>query len=67
MKTNKQRLSFHSPKESQLRVVLGQQNFNMTNPNTRSFGVAQYIFPKQFSVFNPTLHDIGNYYWRHKQ
>ncbi|KAK2899792.1 hepatocyte growth factor activator [Channa argus] len=49
---------FRNPQKSQLRVVLGQQNFNVTSPNTRTFGVAEYIFPKQFSVFNPTLHDI---------
>lgn len=50
-----------SPLKSQLRVVLGQQNFNVTGPNTRTFGVEEYIFPKEFSVFNPTLHDIGNH------
>ncbi|XP_067437088.1 hepatocyte growth factor activator isoform X1 [Thunnus thynnus] len=49
---------FRNPLKSQLRVVLGQQNFNTTSPNTRTFGVEKYIFPKQFSVFNPTLHDI---------
>ncbi|XP_008296633.1 hepatocyte growth factor activator [Stegastes partitus] len=49
---------FRNPLRSQIRVVLGQQNFNVTGPNTRTFGVEEYIFPKQFSVFNPTLHDI---------
>ncbi|XP_075968474.1 hepatocyte growth factor activator serine protease [Anarhichas minor] len=49
---------FRNPLKSQLRVVLGQQNVNVTGPNTRTFGVQDYIFPKQFSVFNPTLHDI---------
>ncbi|GAA6216291.1 hepatocyte growth factor activator isoform X1 [Lates japonicus] len=49
---------FRNPLRSQLRVVLGQQRFNVTDPNTRTFGVEEYIFPKQFSVFNPTLHDI---------
>ncbi|XP_039996358.1 hepatocyte growth factor activator isoform X3 [Xiphias gladius] len=49
---------FRNPLKSQLRVVLGQQSFNVTGPNTRTFGVEEYIFPKQFSVFNPTLHDI---------
>ncbi|KAK5848388.1 hypothetical protein PBY51_006007 [Eleginops maclovinus] len=49
---------FRNPLKSQLRVVLGQQRFNVTGPNTRTFGVQEYIFPKQFSVFNPTLHDI---------
>ncbi|XP_039678606.1 hepatocyte growth factor activator isoform X2 [Perca fluviatilis] len=49
---------FRNPLKSQLRVVLGQQKFNVTDHNTRTFGVEKYIFPKQFSVFNPTLHDI---------
>ncbi|KAM7377339.1 hypothetical protein PAMA_013907 [Pampus argenteus] len=49
---------FRNPLKSQLRVVLGQQNFNVTGPNTRTFGVEKYIFPDKFSVFNPTLHDI---------
>ncbi|XP_033992693.1 hepatocyte growth factor activator isoform X1 [Trematomus bernacchii] len=49
---------FRNPLKFQLRVVLGQQRFNVTGPNTRTFGVQEYIFPKQFSVFNPTLHDI---------
>nr|XP_046237153.1 hepatocyte growth factor activator isoform X3 [Scatophagus argus] len=49
---------FRNPLKSQLRVVLGQQHFNITGPNTRTFGVETYIFSKQFSVFNPTLHDI---------
>ncbi|KAF7665041.1 hypothetical protein LDENG_00157090 [Lucifuga dentata] len=49
---------FRSPLQSQIRVVLGQQNFNFSGPNTKTFGVEAYIFPKQFSVFNPTLHDI---------
>ncbi|XP_070710876.1 hepatocyte growth factor activator [Pempheris klunzingeri] len=49
---------FRNPLMSQLRVVLGQQTFNITSPDTKTFGVEKYIFPKQFSVFNPTLHDI---------
>ncbi|KAM9836423.1 hepatocyte growth factor activator [Aulostomus maculatus] len=49
---------FRNPLKSQLRVVLGQQHFNITSPNTKTFGVEEYIFPKQFSVFNPTVHDI---------
>lgn len=56
---------FLSPLMSQLRVVLGQQRFNVSGPNTRTFGVEKYFFPKQFSVFNPTLHDIGNPHWTH--
>lgn len=49
---------FRNPLKSQLRVVLGQQHFNVSGPNTKTFGVDQYIFPDKFSVFNPTLHDI---------
>ncbi|XP_077400438.1 hepatocyte growth factor activator serine protease [Vanacampus margaritifer] len=49
---------FRNPLRSQLRVVLGQHHFNVSGPDTRTFGVDKYIFPKQFSVFNPTLHDI---------
>ncbi|XP_046905082.1 hepatocyte growth factor activator isoform X2 [Hypomesus transpacificus] len=49
---------FRSPLVSKIRVVLGQQNFNVTSPNTRTFGVEKYIFPKKFSVFNPMLYDI---------
>ncbi|XP_057711499.1 hepatocyte growth factor activator isoform X2 [Corythoichthys intestinalis] len=47
-----------NPLLSQLRVVLGQHRFNVSGPDTRTFGVDKYIFPKHFSVFNPTLHDI---------
>ncbi|XP_012780118.2 hepatocyte growth factor activator serine protease isoform X2 [Maylandia zebra] len=49
---------FSNPLKSQIRVVLGQHSFNTTSPNTRTFGVEDYIFPRHFSVFNPTLHDI---------
>uniref|UniRef100_A0AAV2KSB6 trypsin n=1 Tax=Knipowitschia caucasica TaxID=637954 RepID=A0AAV2KSB6_KNICA len=49
---------FRNPLKSQLRVVLGQHRFNVTGPNTRVFGVEKYVFPKQFSVYDPTLHDI---------
>ncbi|XP_068612163.1 hepatocyte growth factor activator [Brachionichthys hirsutus] len=49
---------FRNPLKSQIRVVLGQQKFNETDSNSRTFGVEAYIFPKHFSVFNPTLHDI---------
>ncbi|XP_061769828.1 hepatocyte growth factor activator isoform X2 [Nerophis ophidion] len=49
---------FRNPLTSQLRVVLGQHHFNVSGRDTRTFGVDKYIFPKQFSVFNPTLHDI---------
>ncbi|XP_037532005.1 hepatocyte growth factor activator [Nematolebias whitei] len=49
---------FRNPLKSQIRVVLGQHHFNVTGPNTQTFAVENYIFPKQFIVFNPTLHDI---------
>ncbi|XP_034531996.1 hepatocyte growth factor activator isoform X2 [Notolabrus celidotus] len=49
---------FRNPLMSQIRVVLGQHHFNATGLNTRTFGVERYIFPRKFSVFNPTLHDI---------
>ncbi|CAF88878.1 unnamed protein product, partial [Tetraodon nigroviridis] len=47
-----------SPLLSQIRVVLGQQRFNVTDHNSKTFGVEKYVLPEQFSVFNPTLHDI---------
>ncbi|XP_015254540.1 PREDICTED: hepatocyte growth factor activator isoform X1 [Cyprinodon variegatus] len=46
------------PLASQLKVVLGQHHFNVTGPNTKEFEVEDYHYPKEFSVFNPTLHDI---------
>nr|XP_057922521.1 hepatocyte growth factor activator isoform X1 [Doryrhamphus excisus] len=49
---------FRNPLMSQLRVVLGQHHFNVSDGDTKTFGVEKYIFPKQFSMFNPTLHDI---------
>ncbi|XP_013874993.1 hepatocyte growth factor activator [Austrofundulus limnaeus] len=49
---------FRNPLRSQIRVVLGQHHFNVTGPNTQTFAVENYIFPNQFSVFNPTSHDI---------
>uniref|UniRef100_A0A672H7R1 trypsin n=1 Tax=Salarias fasciatus TaxID=181472 RepID=A0A672H7R1_SALFA len=49
---------FSNPLKSQIRVVLGQHLFNVTDSNSRTFGVEDYVFPRQFSVFNPTLHDI---------
>uniref|UniRef100_H3CKM3 trypsin n=1 Tax=Tetraodon nigroviridis TaxID=99883 RepID=H3CKM3_TETNG len=49
---------FRSPLLSQIRVVLGQQRFNVTDHNSKTFGVEKYVLPEQFSVFNPTLHDI---------
>ncbi|KAG9346956.1 hypothetical protein JZ751_005883, partial [Albula glossodonta] len=47
-----------SPLISSVRVVLGQHQFNDTGPNARSFGIEKYVFPDQYSVYNPTLHDI---------
>ncbi|CDQ68648.1 unnamed protein product [Oncorhynchus mykiss] len=49
---------FRSPLVSKIRVILGQNNFNVTTSDTKTFGVEKYIFPGRFSVFNPTLHDI---------
>ncbi|XP_020779681.1 hepatocyte growth factor activator isoform X2 [Boleophthalmus pectinirostris] len=49
---------FRNPLISQIRVVLGQHRFNVTDSNTKTFSVEKYIFPKKFSVFNPTVHDI---------
>ncbi|RVE60553.1 hypothetical protein OJAV_G00182070 [Oryzias javanicus] len=50
-----------SPLYHQVRVVLGQHYFNNTrSPSnySRTFEVEKIIYPKHFSVFNPTLHDI---------
>ncbi|KAM8880870.1 hepatocyte growth factor activator isoform 1-T2 [Synchiropus picturatus] len=49
---------FDNPFPSQLRVVLGQQNLNVTNSNSRTFRVAKYIFHKRFVVFDASHHDI---------
>lgn len=49
----------HSPLASQIRVVLGQHKFNVTGLTTKVFGVEDYVLPEQFTVFNPTQHDIG--------
>lgn len=54
-------VSVLSPLVSKIRVILGQHKFNVTTPDTKTFGVEKYIFPERFSVFNPTLHDIGKY------
>ncbi|XP_024144395.1 hepatocyte growth factor activator isoform X3 [Oryzias melastigma] len=50
-----------NPLYHQVRVVLGQHYFNNTRfPSnySRTFEVEKIIYPKHFSVFNPTLHDI---------
>ncbi|KAL4641496.1 hepatocyte growth factor activator isoform X1 [Arapaima gigas] len=47
-----------NPLVSQVRVVLGQHHFNDTGPNAKSHHIDKYIFPDQYSVFNPTVHDI---------
>ncbi|XP_063042892.1 hepatocyte growth factor activator-like [Engraulis encrasicolus] len=49
---------FRNPMESTIRVVLGQQIFNDTGPDTRTYGVEKYIFPPKYSQFHPTEHDI---------
>ncbi|CAL8385077.1 unnamed protein product [Arctogadus glacialis] len=48
----------NNPLISTIRVVLGQQNFNVSGPDSRTFGVDRYVPHEKFSVFNPTLHDI---------
>lgn len=49
---------FSNPLASQIRVVLGQHKFNVTGLTTKVFGVEDYVLPEQFTVFNPTQHDI---------
>ncbi|KAF2983104.1 hypothetical protein EK904_011154 [Melospiza melodia maxima] len=49
----------HSPLKSTIRVVLGQQIFNKTTDVTQTFEIEKYILHPQYSVFNPTEHDIA--------
>ncbi|OWK59987.1 Hepatocyte growth factor activator [Lonchura striata] len=48
-----------SPLKSTIRVVLGQQIFNKTTDVTQTFEIEKYILHPQYSVFNPTEHDIA--------
>ncbi|KAJ7419036.1 hypothetical protein WISP_56455 [Willisornis vidua] len=47
-----------SPLKSTIRVVLGQQIFNKTTDVTQTFEIEKYILHPEYSVFNPTDHDI---------
>ncbi|KAJ8383161.1 hypothetical protein SKAU_G00039390 [Synaphobranchus kaupii] len=47
-----------APLVSTVRVVLGAHFYNDTGPNAKSYGIEKYVFPDEFTVFNPTLHDI---------
>ncbi|XP_030635325.1 hepatocyte growth factor activator [Chanos chanos] len=47
-----------NPLISKVRVVLGQHFFNDTGRNTRHFGIEKYVFPRRYSQYNPTVHDI---------
>lgn len=53
---------YYSPLKSTIRVVLGQQIFNKTTDVTQTFEIEKYILHPQYSVFNPTDHDIGEYF-----
>ncbi|XP_051580290.1 hepatocyte growth factor activator-like isoform X3 [Myxocyprinus asiaticus] len=48
-----------NPSVSQIRVVLGQHFFNDTGPNTRTFGVENYVLYDHYTLFQPTVHDIA--------
>ncbi|XP_077445039.1 hepatocyte growth factor activator serine protease [Stigmatopora argus] len=47
-----------NPLKREIRVVLGQNLFNVSGTETRAFGVDKLVFHERFSVFNPTRHDI---------
>ncbi|KAK6493782.1 hepatocyte growth factor activator-like isoform X1 [Huso huso] len=47
-----------NPLKSSVGIVLGQHYFNNTGRNAVSFEIEKYIFYDQYSVFNPTQHDI---------
>ncbi|XP_026885627.2 hepatocyte growth factor activator [Electrophorus electricus] len=47
-----------NPLRSSVRVVLGQHFFNDTGPNTRTFGIEDYVFYPHYNQFSPTFHDI---------
>ncbi|RXN01813.1 Protein Dok-7 [Acipenser ruthenus] len=50
--------AFCSPLKSSVQIVLGQHYFNDTGRNAVSFQIEKYVFYDQYSVFNPTQHDI---------
>ncbi|KAL6466613.1 hypothetical protein MHYP_G00244170 [Metynnis hypsauchen] len=47
-----------NPLKSTVRVVLGQHFYNDTGPNTRTFGIENYVRYHNYVQFNPTVHDI---------
>ncbi|XP_008947089.1 PREDICTED: hepatocyte growth factor activator [Merops nubicus] len=49
----------NSPLKSTITVVLGQHIFNKTTDVTQTFEIEKYILHPQYSVFNPTEHDIA--------
>ncbi|KAM6136046.1 LOW QUALITY PROTEIN: hepatocyte growth factor activator [Phoenicopterus ruber ruber] len=49
----------NSPLKSTITVVLGQHIFNRTTDVTQTFEIEKYILHPQYSVFNPTEHDIA--------
>ncbi|KFW78474.1 Hepatocyte growth factor activator, partial [Manacus vitellinus] len=49
----------NSPLKSTITVVLGQQIFNKTTDVTQTFEIEKYILHPEYSVFNPTDHDIA--------
>ncbi|XP_032644520.1 hepatocyte growth factor activator serine protease [Chelonoidis abingdonii] len=48
----------NSPLKSSIRIVLGQHLFNKTTDVTQTFEIEKYILHPDYSVFNPTEHDI---------
>ncbi|XP_009908400.1 hepatocyte growth factor activator [Dryobates pubescens] len=49
----------NSPLKSTIKVVLGQHIFNKTTDVTQTFEIEKYILHPEYSVFNPTEHDIA--------
>ncbi|NWQ73985.1 HGFA factor, partial [Columbina picui] len=49
----------NSPLKSSIKVVLGQHIFNTTTDVTQTFEIEKYILHPEYSVFNPTDHDIA--------
>ncbi|XP_041132843.1 hepatocyte growth factor activator-like isoform X1 [Polyodon spathula] len=47
-----------NPLKSSVKIILGQHYFNDTGRNAVSFEIEKYVFYDQYSVFNPTQHDI---------
>ncbi|XP_051876049.1 hepatocyte growth factor activator [Pristis pectinata] len=49
----------HSPLESSIRIVLGQQYFNKTDKNTQEFEVQKYILHHDYTAYEENVHDIA--------